>query len=67
MQIKSAEDFKSKFKRNQKTRELVAHSSKVNIFVELRFWFVAFTNTVKLPNLEHAIKIGTPGKPFIHK
>jgi THO complex subunit 3 len=30
MQIRSADEFKSKFKRNQKTREIVAHSSKVH-------------------------------------
>ncbi len=29
MQIRSVEEFKSKFKRNQKTREIVSHNSKV--------------------------------------
>jgi len=30
MQIRSVEEFKSKFKRNQKTREIVSHNSKVH-------------------------------------
>jgi len=30
MQIKAVEDFKSRFKRNQKTREMISHSSKVH-------------------------------------
>ena len=31
MQIKSAQDFRSRFEKNRKTREMVSHTSKVGI------------------------------------